>query len=102
MTIRTFIHSAHKRAENTTLLDSGATENFLNLGYAQWLRLPIKQLPQPRKLYNVDGSVNKGGDLQFYTDLSMQTSTNRTQLQFFLTELGDYKAILGYPWFAAV
>jgi hypothetical protein len=80
MTIRTFIHSAHKRAKNTALLDSGATENFLNLGYAQWLRLLIKRLLQPRKLYNVDGSTNKGGDLQFYTDLSMQTSTNRTQL----------------------
>jgi hypothetical protein len=42
MTVRTFIHSTHKRAENIALLDSGATENFLNLGYAQWLQLPIK------------------------------------------------------------
>jgi hypothetical protein len=102
MTVRTFIHSAHKRAENIALLDSGATENFLNLEYAQWLRLLIKWLPQTRKLYNVDGSANKGGDLQFYTDLSVQTGTNKTQLRFFLTELGDHKAILGYPWFAAV
>jgi hypothetical protein len=32
----------------------------------------------------------------------MQTGTTRTQLRFFLTELGDHKAILGYPWFTAV
>jgi hypothetical protein len=102
MTVRTFIHSTHKRAKNLALLDSGATENFLNLSYARWLQLPIKRLPQARKLYNVDGSANKGGDLRFYTDLSVQTGTNRTQLQFFLTELGDHKAILGYPWFATV
>jgi hypothetical protein len=50
----------------------------------------------------MDGSVNKGGDLRFYTNLSVQTGTNKTQLWFFLTELGDHKAILGYPWFAAV
>jgi hypothetical protein len=102
MMVRTYIHSAHKRAENVALVDSSATENFLNLGYARWLRLPIKRLPNARKLYNVDGSANKGGDLQFYTDLSVQTGTTRTQLQFFLTELGDHKAILGYPWFATV
>jgi len=42
MTVRVFIHSAAKRAETISLLDSGATENFLNLEYAKWLHLPIK------------------------------------------------------------
>jgi hypothetical protein len=62
----------------------------------------MKRLPEPRQLFNVDGSVNKGGDLRFYTDLVVQMGTNRTQLRFFLTELGNHKAILGYPWFAAI
>jgi len=35
-------------------------------------------------------------------DLQVQTGTQRTNLRFFLTDLGDNKAILGYPWFAAV
>jgi len=101
MTLRFYIHTIAKRAKTTALLDSGATENFLNLSYAKWLKLPIKRLPTPRKLYNVDGTQNKGGELQFYTDLSVQTGSNRTNLQFFLTDLGDHKAILGYPWFSA-
>ncbi len=42
MTVRVFIHSRTKRAETILLLDSGATENFLNLDYAKWLNLPIK------------------------------------------------------------
>ena len=42
MTVRLFIHSAHKRADTTALVDSGATENFLNLEYARWLKLPVK------------------------------------------------------------
>ena len=82
-------------------MDSGATENFLNLSYARWLRLPIKWLQSPQKLYNVDGTENKSGNLQFYTNLSVQTGDVRQILQFFLTDLGDHKAILGYPWFAA-
>jgi len=44
MTVRTYVHSPLKRAETTALLDSGATENFMNLAYAKWLKLPIKML----------------------------------------------------------
>ncbi len=102
MTVRIFIHSNLKRAETISLLDSGATENFLNLDYAKWLKLPIKKLPFPRKLFNVDGTENKAGQLQFYTDLAIHTGPTTTNMRFFLTQLGEHKAILGYPWFAAV
>ena len=90
-----------KRAKAVALLDSGATENFMNLGYAQWLHLPIKQLSQLQPLYNIDGSENKSGQLLFYTDLQVQTGQQTTNLRFFLSDLGEHKAILGYPWFAA-
>ena len=42
MTIQFYVRSIAKRAEAIALLDSGATENFMSLGYAQWLQLPIK------------------------------------------------------------
>ena len=101
MTMHCFIHSDARRAETTALLDSGATENFMNQKYAEWLHLPIKQLENPRPLYNVDGTENRAGALQHYTDLSCQTGNQRTKLRFFLSDLGDHKIILGYPWFAA-
>jgi hypothetical protein len=102
MILRTFIHSSAKRAETLALLDSGATENFLNLDYAKYLRLPIKKFNQPHKLYNVDGMENQAGELQFYTDLSVQTGTKHIMMRFMLSNLGEQKAILGYPWFAAM
>jgi hypothetical protein len=102
MTIRTYVHSKSKRAELVAVVDSGAMENFINLQYAEYLQLPIKRLPEPRRLLNVDGTLNKGGTLQFYTDLNVQTGTQHTTLRFFLSELGENKAILGYPWFAAI
>jgi hypothetical protein len=102
MTVRTYIHSKSKQAEAIALVDSGATENFIELKYTEWLQLPIKRLPQPRQLFNVDGTENKMGKLQFYTDLKVQTGTQYTVLRFFLAELGMNKMILGYPWFAAV
>ena len=102
MTVCFYIHSITKRAESVALLNSGATENFMNLSYSKWLRLPIKQLERSRKLFNADGTENKSGELRYYTDLNVRTGHQTTSLCFFLTDLGDHKAILGYSWFAAV
>jgi len=102
MTVQVFIHSIARRAETVSLLDSSATENFLNLEYTKWLCLLIKKMPYPRKLFNVNGSENKAGQLQYYTDLAIRTGSTSTNMQFFLTELGEHKAILGYPWFTMV
>jgi hypothetical protein len=102
MTVCFYTHSIAKRAEGVALVDSGATENFMNLQYVQWLRLPIKKLAYEWNLFNVDGTQNKSGKLKYYTDLEVQTGTNKTCMRFFLTDLGEHKAILGYSWFAAV
>jgi hypothetical protein len=42
MTLRVFIHSRSKRAKTIALLDSEATENFMNIRYAQKMNLPIQ------------------------------------------------------------
>jgi len=75
MNLRTYVHTAHWRTETAALLDSGATENFMSLTYAKWLKLPFKRLAQEQPLFNVDGSTNKSGSIKYYTDLEMQTGT---------------------------
>ena len=88
MSLRTFIHTSNKRVETPALLDSGATENFINANYAQYLRLPIKKLTTPQKVYNVDGTPNRKGNIVAYTDLEVRTSEKRTNMRFFITDLG--------------
>ena len=101
MTIQFYIHTIAKRAKAITLVDSGATENFMNLSYAKWLKLPIHLLEQPQKIFNINGTKNKSGKLKYYMDLEVQTEMTRSLLCFFLTDLGENKAILGYSWFIA-
>ena len=101
MQLHIFIHLSWKRAETTALLDSGATKNFISMQYAKELWLPIKCLQWPWLIYNVDGMQNKNRDIKHYTDLEMQTGSQRVWLRFFLTDLANQKAILGYPWFTA-
>ena len=98
--LRIYLHSKLKRAETITLLDSGATKNFMSLDYAKHLHLLIKTLREPRKLFNVNGTPNKAGDLKFYMDLGTRIGTSTQTLRYFLSNLEDSRVILGYPWFA--
>ena len=102
MQLHVFIHLTHKWDEAAALLDSGATENFIQELYAQQLKLPIKCLLYTRPVYNINGTLNKNGHIHSYTNLEMQTGQQRTKLCFFLTDIGNQKLILGYPWFAAM
>ena len=72
MTLWFYIQLIAKRAKGVALIDSGATENFMNLDYAKWLKLPIKELKQHQPLCNVDGTKNKSGALCYYMDLQFK------------------------------
>jgi hypothetical protein len=102
MTIKAYIHMASKRAEVETLLDSGATENFISEDLAYCMRVPIIRLQKSRPLFNIDGTKNRRGDITWYTDLRVQTGSKDRTMRFFLTDLGSQQLILGYPWFAAM
>ena len=102
MMLCVYLHSKSKRAESIALLDSGAMENFISLDYAKHLHLPIKMLKEPRRLFNVNRTPNKAGNLKYYTNLTTRMGTQVRMLCYFLSDLGDSKVILGYLWFAAV
>ena len=101
MMLHVFMHSKLKRADTIALLDSGATKNVMSLEYTKYLQLPIKMLAEPRRLFNVDGTRNRAGDLKYYTDLHTRTGTSQRMLRYFLLDLGENKVILRYPWFTA-
>ncbi len=100
MTLHVYLHSKSKRAKTIALLDSGATKNFMSLDYTKHLHLPIKTLKEPRRLFNVNRTPNRAGDLKYYTNLGTRTGTQTKTLRYFLSDLGDSRVILGYPWFA--
>ena len=56
--------SAKKTATKKALLDSGATENFINPRMVRKLGIGTMELAQPRMVYNVDGTENQGGQIK--------------------------------------
>ena len=50
--------------ETTTLVDCGATGNFIDVGLLCLLELPLGKLPKPIIANNVDGTANTRGTIQ--------------------------------------
>jgi gag-polyprotein putative aspartyl protease len=90
--------SSHRTAKKKALVDSGATENFINWQLAKALRVQITLLPQPQKVYNVDGMENKAGVIERHVKLHVRQGDRNKVQTFFITNLGDPCIIFGYPW----
>jgi hypothetical protein len=90
--------TARLKANETTLIDSGVTENFIDED--TWKRLGIgkNQLHEWIILTNVNGTENRRGELTHFCWLRVSHQGKEALLKFFLTALGRDRLILGYPF----
>jgi hypothetical protein len=85
-------------AEKKALVDSGATENFIDWQLAKELKVQTTLLPWPWRVYNVDGMENKAGVIEKHVKLRIRQGDKSRVQMFFVTNLGDPHIIFGYPW----
>ncbi len=74
--------TVHQTTKDITLLDSGATKNFIDKTI--WKELNIGQI--------------KLGKIKYYWILKIQYQSRVMRMCFFLTRLGEDHFILGYPF----
>jgi len=86
------------RTVKKALLDSGATENFLDTRTVQRLKLTTHILKEPQYIYNIDGSNNKAGQITHSCQLELTYGNKNVRQQFFISDLGQDQALLGYPF----
>jgi len=89
------------QAEETALLDTGATENFINYKTVARLRLGTQKLTIPRPVFNVDGTNNRHGTITHACNLMVKQGNRKERQRFYVSNLGRDRFILGYPWFRA-
>jgi len=89
------------QAEEIALLDTGATENFINYKTVARLRLGTQKLTIPRPVFNVDGTNNRHGTITHACDLMVKKGNRKERQHFYVSNLGRDRFILGYPWFCA-
>jgi hypothetical protein len=89
-------------AEAHTLIDSGATKNFISPSFISQYSILTCLLSKTRTVCNVNGTKNQNGNIEETADLKLSYfKTNgtikRKPQTFFILELGEDDIILGYP-----
>ena len=85
-------------AEETSLLDTRATESFIDHKTVARLRLRTQKLAVLRPIFNIDGSSNKHGTITHITYLLITQGHKKRRVPFYVTNLGQDCFIFGYPW----
>ena len=74
MKVPIMIKMSYNMAEVPSLVDSGATNNFIHPRTVRQLHLGTSLLDEPKKLFNVNDTQNKAGNVTRYVDLSVTTN----------------------------
>jgi hypothetical protein len=64
------------------------------------MKLGMKELPMPKKIFNIDNTSNKSGMIMHYLDLDVCTKGIHKEMRFLITDIGSEDLLLGYPWLA--
>ena len=90
--------SLSKQAEEMVLIDSSATENFLDK--ATWKKMGIgsHETTKPITVYNVDGTENSQGKITHYCWLRIFYAGKQKLQCFYIASLGKESIILRYPF----
>jgi len=91
-------YTNNRMAEGVALIDSGATHNFMDRRMVKRLQIGTKELAVPRSIRNVDRTNNKDGTLTKYTDLQVTVNKQVQVQRFYITDLAEDHALLGFPW----
>jgi len=88
-------------AEEVALIDSSATENFIDQETIKKLKLGTRKLEEPVQLRDIDRTYNQSGSVKSFIDLLISHEGRKVTQWFYVTNLGSDKMILGYPWLQA-
>jgi hypothetical protein len=100
MRVPVSIRTSYFMADRKALVDSGATDNFMHPAFAKKMGLGLQELPNPRKIFNIDNTTNKSGMITHYLDLDICTDGIHKEMRFLVTDIGHEELLLGYPWLA--
>lgn len=95
-------HTQSPYIQASALIDSGASENFMDFYFAASNGIEITSLAAPQKIETVDGTAPTSGLIKHKTaKLEVSTELNHKEfIEFYLIKSAHSPVILGYPWLA--
>ena len=87
----------HKGVMVKVLLDSGATEMFVDRKFTEKNGFRLEKLERLLKVTNMDGSNNNGGDITHEVECNVYYKGHQERMKFDVCNLGRTEVILGIP-----
>jgi len=87
----------HEGVMIKALLDSGATEMFMNRQTAARHGFKLQKLERPLMVKNVDGTVNSGGAITHQIECNIFYKGHMERMRMDVCDLGKTEVILGMP-----
>jgi len=91
----------HKGVTVKALLDSGATDLFMNATFAKEKGFKMEKLKKPLLVRNMDGTINVGGAITHQVECNMFFKEYMERARMDICNLGKMELILGMLWLAA-
>ena len=87
-----------KTVNTTTLIDSGATGNFMDVHLLSLDNFTLICLPEPTVAYNVDGTKNLKGTICWKARTVLSLENHSDPIELMILQLSKPRVILGMPW----
>ncbi|QRW20949.1 Retrotransposable element Tf2 protein [Rhizoctonia solani] len=81
-----------------TLIDSGATLNFISPSIVEKYKIPKTQLENPRVVRMLDGTISQTGCIWHQVHLTVSANGHPHSIPFLVCPIGNTPAILGMTW----
>ena len=88
---------SHERIAVKALLDSGATDLFMDMTFAREKGFKMEKLKNPLLVRNVDGTVNARGAIMYQVECNMFFKGHMERARMDICNLGKTEVILGMP-----
>jgi len=92
------IRTDGKEQNTTALVDSRASENFIDRAYAKANIIPMQQKATPRRVLTVDGSEVTGGPVTHNAQIYLTINHGEEDIHLHCITIGNALIILGLPW----
>ena len=92
---------SHERMAVNMLLDSRATDLFIDTAFAKEKRFKMKKLRNSFLVGNMDGTINIGEAIMHQVECNMFFKEHIERVRMDICNLGKTEVILGMPWLAA-
>jgi len=92
------LHGENESVTINAMIDSGATENFIDREVCNKHGIKMIKAKKPREIYLADGKPSAMGPVTHMMKVPMDISSHRELATFQVANLQNHEVILGMPW----